>query len=101
MANVLMKKKHLIDQWYQLLDDSSLLPISEKEMNGIEEKLWKKIQGSISLKNKSSIKKNIFSCIKNFYCCGCNWVDLLSHILLSTCKKNERIYLKKQLKLKG
>ena len=51
------EEKHLIDQWYQLLDDSSLSPINEEEMNGIEEKLWKKIQGSTNLENKSTIKK--------------------------------------------
>jgi len=51
------EEKHLIDQWYQLLDDSSLLPINEEEMNGIEEKLWKKIQSNIILENKSTSKK--------------------------------------------
>ena len=51
------EEKHLIDQWYQLLDDSSLLPINEEEMNGIEERLWKKIQSNIILENKSTTKK--------------------------------------------
>ncbi len=56
-GNCTDEEKHLIDQWYQLLDDSSLLPISEEEMNGIEERLWKKIQSSTSLENKSTTKK--------------------------------------------
>ena len=36
------EEKHLIDQWYQLLDDSSLMPVSETEMGNIEERLWNK-----------------------------------------------------------
>lgn len=55
------EEKHLIDQWYQLLDDNALLPISEKEINGIEERLWKKIQGSISIENKTSTRKIHFN----------------------------------------
>ncbi len=50
-------EKHLIDQWYQLLDDHSLMPISEKEMNTIEERLWNKIHNTISIKNKYAHKK--------------------------------------------
>ncbi len=50
------EEKHLIDQWYQLLDDNSLLPVNEKEMNEIEERLWKKIQHNIGIKNKPALK---------------------------------------------
>ncbi|MEP6684092.1 MAG: FecR family protein [Parafilimonas sp.] len=57
------EEKQLIDQWYQLLDDHSLLPVTEAEMNGIEERLWKKIQKSISDQKKSSEKRIRFSTI--------------------------------------
>ncbi|MEP6464966.1 MAG: FecR family protein [Parafilimonas sp.] len=59
------EEKQLIDKWYQLLDDHSLLPVTEAEMNGIEEKLWKKIQKNISDQKRSSIKKiHFFSLTK-------------------------------------
>ncbi len=47
------EEKHLIDQWYQLLDDSSLMPVSETEMDAIEERLWNKIHNKINKKNKN------------------------------------------------
>ncbi len=56
------EEKHLIDQWYQLLDDSSLLPVNEEEMNGIEEKLWKKIKSSITIEHKPA-HINIYSIV--------------------------------------
>ncbi len=58
------EEKSLIDQWYKLLDDSSLAPISQKEMNGIEERLWKKIHNSISIKNKYPNRKIYSAVIK-------------------------------------
>ncbi len=51
------EEKHLIDHWYQLLDDNALMPISEQQINNIEEKLWNKINNNISLKNKNAHNK--------------------------------------------
>ena len=47
------EEKQLIDQWYQLLDDHSLLPVTEADMNHIEERLWNKIQKNISEQKKA------------------------------------------------
>jgi transmembrane sensor len=51
------EEKQLIDQWYKLLDDNSLLPVTEQEMHGIEERLWKKIQKSISKEKDVPVKR--------------------------------------------
>ncbi|HEY2726809.1 MAG TPA: FecR family protein [Parafilimonas sp.] len=51
------EEKRLIDYWYQLLDDNSLMPISEQQMNNIEERLWNKIHTNISIKNKNAHNK--------------------------------------------
>ncbi|MGI8950070.1 MAG: FecR family protein [Chitinophagaceae bacterium] len=51
------EEERLIDAWYQLLDDKSLLPSTQEEMNGIEERLWNKIRNSIGIEKKTETKK--------------------------------------------
>jgi len=38
------EEAELIEQWYKLLDDDSLAPITEVEMNNIAERIWSKLQ---------------------------------------------------------
>ena len=40
-------EKALIDQWYELLDDESFLPMAEDEIEKIENNLWNKIYAKV------------------------------------------------------
>lgn len=58
-------EQRLLDQWYELLDDDSLLNIQETELDSIEQRLWNKIQGettqTFTEKNKPAILKRMWT----------------------------------------
>ena len=58
-------ERRLLDQWYEILDDDSLLNIQETELDDIEQRLWSKIQAHTSQtereKNRPALLRRIWT----------------------------------------